>query len=374
MARLHIIARERIKLKRFLVLEDGHVFEGEAFGANQIATGEVVFSTGMTGYQEEITDQSYANQILVFTNPLIGNYGVNLDDYESLQPKCRGVVCRELARYSSSWRKQDSLDHFLKQNDIPGISGIDTRKLTKIIREHGTMKGCLVNSIEDKNHTIEQLKATVLTDQLVAQVSTKQPYPNPGTEKNIVVIDFGAKHSILRELSKRNCNVIVLPYTVSAKKIFELHPDGVLLSNGPGDPKSLPNVISMIKEIMGKFPIMGICLGHQLMCLANGADTFKMKFGHRGFNHPVKEIATGEIMFTSQNHGYAVKAESLEKTDLMITHVEINDGTIEGVRHREYPAFSVQFHPDAAPGPHDAESLYDDFLQMIDSRKEELNG
>lgn len=358
-------------MKRYLVLEDGNVFEGEAFGSSHITTGEVVFSTGMTGYQEAITDQSYTDQILVFTNPLIGNYGVNLDDYESLQPKCRGVVCRELARYASNWRKQDTLDHFLKQNHIPGISGIDTRRLTKIIREHGTMKGCLVNSIEDKEHTIEQLRATVLTDQLVDMVSTKQPYPNPGTERNVIVVDFGAKHSILRELAKRNCNTIVMPYTVTAEEILQLHPDGVLLSNGPGDPKSLPQAIKMIQGIMGKVPIMGVCLGHQLMCLANGADTFKMKFGHRGFNHPVREIATGEIAFTSQNHGYAVDPESLKGTDLMPTHIEINDGTIEGVRHRKYPAFSTQFHPDAAPGPHDAVSLYDDFMQMIDKRKGE---
>ena len=281
------------------------------------------------------------------------------------------VVCRELARYASNWRKQDTLDHFLKQNHIPGISGIDTRRLTKIIREHGTMKGCLVNSIEDKEHTIEQLQATVLTDQLVDMVSTKQPYPNPGTERNVIVVDFGAKHSILRELAKRNCNTIVMPYTVTAEEILQLHPDGVLLSNGPGDPKSLPQAIKMIQGIMGKVPIMGVCLGHQLMCLANGADTFKMKFGHRGFNHPVREIATGEIAFTSQNHGYAVDPESLKGTDLMPTHVEINDGTIEGVRHRKYPAFSIQFHPDAAPGPHDAVSLYDDFMQMIDKRKGE---
>lgn len=358
-------------MKRYLVLEDGNVFEGEAFGSPNITTGEVVFSTGMTGYQEAITDQSYADQILVFTNPLIGNYGVNLDDYESLQPQCRGVVCRELARYSTNWRKQDTLDHFLKQNQIPGISGIDTRRLTKVIRKSGSMKGCLVNSLTDKEHTIEQLKATVLTDQLVDLVSTRQPYPNPGTERNVVVVDFGTKHSILRELANRNCNTIVMPYNVTAERILQLHPDGVLLSNGPGDPKSLPEALKMIQGIIGKIPIMGVCLGHQLMCLANGADTFKMKFGHRGFNHPVREIATGEIAFTSQNHGYAVDPESLKGTDLMPTYIEVNDGTIEGVRHRKYPAFSVQFHPDAAPGPHDAVSLYDDFMQMIDTRKGE---
>jgi carbamoyl-phosphate synthase small subunit len=357
-------------VKRYLILEDGSIFEGQAFGADTSTTGEVVFTTGMTGYQEAVTDQSFANQILVFTNPLIGNYGVTLDDYESIEPNCKGVVCREVARVSSNWRQQDSFDNFLKQMNIPGISGIDTRKLTKILRVHGTMKGSLLDTLPDE-HAFEQLRATVINDQVVAQVSTSKPYPNPGSKRNIVLVDYGAKHSILRELAKRDCNTIVLPYTATAQDIFKLQPDGVLLSNGPGDPKTVKNAIAMVQEVQQKLPLFGICLGHQIFALANGADTYKMKFGHRGFNHPVREIATGRITFTSQNHGYAVDPDSVDPENLIITHKEINDGTVEGLRHKKYSAFSVQFHPDAAPGPHDADDLFDDFMHMIDQRKED---
>ena len=353
-------------MKRYLVLEDGNVFEGEAFGSSHITTGEVVFSTGMTGYQEAITDQSYADQILVFTNPLIGNYGVNLDDYESLQPKCRGVVCRELARYASNWRKQDTLDHFLKQNHIPGISGIDTRRLTKIIREHGTMKGCLVNSIEDKEHTIEQLRATVLTDQLVDMVSTKQPYPNPVTERNVIVVDFGAKHSILRELAKRNCNTIVMPYAVTAEEILQLHPDGVLLSNGPGDPSAVEYAHETVSKLIKKLPTFGICFGHQVITHAIGAKTYKLKFGHRGGNQPVKNLETGKVSITSQNHGFAADKESVENCGGIVTEINLNDNTVEGLRHKDYPLFSVQYHPEAAPGPNDALPLFDDFYKLVE--------
>lgn len=357
-------------MKRYLILEDGSIFEGQAFGADTSTTGEVVFTTGMTGYQEAVTDQSFANQILVFTNPLIGNYGVTLDDYESIEPNCKGVVCREVARVSSNWRQQDSFDNFLKQMNIPGISGIDTRKLTKILRVHGTMKGSLLDTLPD-DYAFEQLRATVINDQVVAQVSTSKPYPNPGSKRNIVLVDYGAKHSILRELAKRDCNTIVLPYTATAQDIFKLQPDGVLLSNGPGDPKTVKNAIAMVQEVQQKLPLFGICLGHQIFALANGADTYKMKFGHRGFNHPVREIATGRITFTSQNHGYAVDPDSVDPENLIITHKEINDGTVEGLRHKKYSAFSVQFHPDAAPGPHDADDLFDDFMHMIDQRKED---
>ncbi|WP_283581692.1 carbamoyl phosphate synthase small subunit [Ligilactobacillus hohenheimensis] len=356
-------------MKRYLVLEDGTVFTGEAFGAAGECTGEVVFNTGMTGYQESVTDQSYANQILTFTNPLIGNYGVNLDDYESIEPSCCGVVCRELARVSSSWRKQDTFDHFLKQMDIPGIKGIDTRMLTKIIRSHGTMKGRITNVAPDK-HTLDQLKATVINAGIIEQVTTSKPYPNPGSKRNVVLVDYGLKHSMLRELGKRGCNTIVLPATATAEEILRLNPDGVLLSNGPGDPEDIPAAAAMVREVEKHIPLMGICMGHQVFALANGAKTFKMKFGHRGFNHPVREIATGRIMFTSQNHGYAVDPDSVDPDELIITHQEINDHTVEGLRHRKYPAFSVQFHPDAAPGPHDAVDLFDDFMQLIDERKE----
>lgn len=360
-------------MKRYLILEDGSVYEGEAFGAQEVTTGEVVFTTGMTGYQEAITDQSYANQILTFTNPLIGNYGVNLDDCESLQPHCKGVICREVARVSSNWRQQETLPKFLEQMGIPGLKRIDTRALTKKLRVHGTMKGSLINSMDDYEHAFDQLKATVINKDIVSQVSTSKPYPNPGSKRNVVLVDFGVKHSILRELAERNCNTIVLPSSATAEEILQLHPDGVLLSNGPGDPKDVPHAIEMCRQIQEKLPLFGICLGHQIFCLANGADTYHMKFGHRGFNHPVREIATGRIAFTSQNHGYAVEPDSLKDTDLIVTHQEINDGTIEGVRHKYYPAFSVQFHPDAAPGPHDAVDLFDDFMDAMDKRKEEQN-
>lgn len=358
-------------MERYLILDDGTVFKGQGFGAKIATTGEVVFTTGMSGYQEAITDQSYADQILVFTNPLLGNYGVNLDDYESLQPNCKGVVCREVARVATNWRMQDSLPHFMEKMGIPGISGIDTRALTKKLRSRGTMKGAIIDATDDLEHAFAQLHATVLSDQLVAKVSTTKPYPNPGTKKNIVLIDFGVKHSILRELAARDCNTIVLPYTATAQDILKLHPDGVLLSNGPGDPEMMTEAVAMVAEIQEHLPVFGICLGHQILARANGAKTFKMKFGHRGFNHPVRENATGRIMFTSQNHGYAVDPASIDPEKLIVTHTEINDNVVEGIKHRHYPAFSVQFHPDAAPGPMDAVDLFDDFLQMIDMRKED---
>lgn len=357
-------------MKRWLILEDGTHFVGEGFGATNSVVGELVFTTSMTGYQETITDQSFNGQIITFTYPMVGNYGVNRDDYESIAPTCKGVVVKEHARRGSNWRNQMTLDEFLKRKGIPGISGIDTRALTRKIRQHETMKASIVDAADDFNHAYDQLKAAVLPTNQVAQVSTAKPYPSPGTGLNVVVIDFGLKHSIMREFSKRQCNLTVLPYNTTAKEILELSPDGVMLTNGPGDPKSVPEAIDMIQGIQGKVPIFGICLGHQLFSLANGADTFKMKFGHRGLNHPVREIATGRVDFTSQNHGYAVDDNTIDPEKLIVTHVEINDGTIEGVRHRHYPAFSVQFHPDAAPGPHDALYLFDEFIEMMEAWKE----
>ncbi len=356
-------------MKRWLILEDGTYFEGEGFGAETNVYGEIVFTTSMTGYQETITDQSFNGQIITFTYPMVGNYGINRDDYESIAPTCKGVVVKEHARRASNWRNLISLDEFLKRKDIPGIAGIDTRALTRKIRQHGTMKASIVSE-EDFTHAYDQLKAVVLPTNQVEQVSTSKPYPSPGIGHNVVVIDFGLKHSILRELSNRNCNLTVLPYNTPAETILELAPDGVMLTNGPGDPKDVPEAIEMIQQIQGKVPIFGICLGHQLFALANGADTYKLKFGHRGLNHPVREIATGRIDFTSQNHGYAVDENSIDPEQLLITHVEVNDGTVEGVRHKKYPAFTVQFHPDAAPGPHDALHLFDEFIEMMDAEKE----
>lgn len=358
-------------MKRLLLLEDGTIFEGTGFGAAADVTGEVVFTTSMTGYQEAITDQSFNGQMITFTYPMVGNYGVNRDDYESIAPTCKAVIVKEHARVASNWRNQMTLSEFLEKKGIPGIAGIDTRKLTRKLRSVGTMKAMIIDATDDLEHAFDQLKATVLPHNQVAQVSTTKPYPSPGTGRNVVVIDFGLKHSILRELSKRHCNLTVLPYNTDAQTILDLHPDGVMLSNGPGDPKDVPEAVEMIKQIQGKVPIFGICLGHQLFALANDADTFKLKFGHRGLNHPVKEIATGRIDFTSQNHGYAVDENSIDHEKLMVTHIEINDGTVEGVRHRRYPAFSVQFHPDAAPGPHDAVHLFDEFMELMDAWKEQ---
>ncbi|MFS7259779.1 carbamoyl phosphate synthase small subunit [Carnobacterium divergens] len=358
-------------MDRLLLLEDGTIFKGKGFGAPQEVTGEVVFTTGMTGYQETITDQSYNGQMIAFTFPLVGNYGINRDDFESIEPTCKGVIVKEHARVASNWRNQMTLDEFLKKRNIPGISGIDTRKLTRLLRDKGTIKGMITNDTKDLEHAFDQLRAIVLPTNQVAQVSTTKAYPSPGNGRNIVVIDFGLKHSILRELSNRNCHLTVLPYDTDSQTILDLQPDGVMLTNGPGDPKDVPTALEMIRGIQGKVPIFGICLGHQLIALANGADTFKLKFGHRGFNHPVKEIATGRIDFTSQNHGYAVDHKTIAGTDLIVTHTELNDGTVEGIKHRYHPVFSVQFHPDAAPGPHDAVHLFDQFMELIDAGKEQ---
>jgi len=357
-------------MKRMLVLDDGTVFLGEGFGYDGDTVGEVVFTTGMTGYQESITDQSYNGQIITFTYPLIGNTGINRDDYESISPTCKGVIVKEAARVPSNWRSALDLDTFLKRKNIVGLSGIDTRMLTRKLRDKGVIKGCIVNADQPVSSVLTMLHQTVLPINNVQQVSTTSAYPNPGTKRRVVVLDFGLKHSILRELSKRECDCIIMPYDTSAQAILDQYPDGVMLTNGPGDPKDVPVAIETIQGLMGKVPVFGICLGHQLLALANKADTYKLKFGHRGFNHPVKEIATGRIDFTSQNHGYAVDPNSIDKSILMVTHIEINDNTIEGIRHRQVPAFSVQFHPDATPGPHDGNHLFDEFMDMMDAFKE----
>ncbi|GEL66163.1 carbamoyl phosphate synthase small subunit [Marinilactibacillus psychrotolerans] len=355
--------------KRLLILEDGNVFKGYGFGSEKETIGEIVFNTGMTGYQESITDQSYNGQILTFTFPLIGNAGINRDDYESIFPTTKAVIVKEYARVPSNWRSRMNLDEFLKEKNIPGLTGVDTRRLTKVIREHGAMKAMLTNDTYSIEENLERLRKTILRRDHVAQVSTTRPYVSPQNGRKVVVIDFGLKHSILHELNKRDCHVTVLPYNTKVETILNLNPDGVMLTNGPGDPTDLPQVLEMIKDLQRKVPVFGICLGHQLIALANGAKTYKMNFGHRGFNHPVKEIATGKIAFTSQNHGYAVAADSIDTEQLRVTHIEINDHTVEGLRHRHYPVFSVQYHPDAAPGPHDAADLFDQFTELMESWK-----
>ncbi|SDG68728.1 carbamoyl-phosphate synthase small subunit [Aneurinibacillus thermoaerophilus] len=362
-----------MKKQARLVLEDGTVFTGKSFGAQGESLGEVVFNTGITGYQEVLSDPSYCGQIVTMTYPLIGNYGINRDDFETMRPFVHGFVVREHCEVHSNWRSEQTVDSLLKEYNIPGIEEVDTRKLTRIIRQHGTLKGLITTSDEPVESLLEKLKAPLMEDQ-VARVSTKNMFAAPGRGSKIVLVDFGAKYGILRELIKRGCDVIVVPYNVTADEIRRIRPDGIMLSNGPGDPKNVPKAIRMIQEILGEYPLFGICLGHQLLALACGADTHKMKFGHRGGNHPVKELATGRTYITSQNHGYAVSKESLTDTDLEISHIALNDGTVEGLTHKKYPAFSVQYHPEAAPGPYDSDYLFDRFLEQVAKfTKEEKN-
>ncbi|KOR88455.1 glutamine-hydrolyzing carbamoyl-phosphate synthase small subunit [Paenibacillus solani] len=355
-----------------LLLEDGTLFTGKSFGAEAEMTGEVVFNTGITGYQEVLSDPSYCGQIVTMTYPLIGNYGITRDDFESMRPFVHGFVVRRHEPVPSNWRAEYSVDSLLKEYGIPGISEIDTRMLTRIIRHYGTMKGILTTSNKPVEELKEMLGDTTIAElrNQVAKTSTPQMFSSPGSKERIVLVDFGAKSGILRELTSRGCDVVVVPHDTTAEEIRRLHPDGIQLSNGPGDPKDVPYAVDMIKEIMGEYPIFGICLGHQLFALAAGADTEKLKFGHRGGNHPVKELASGRCYITSQNHSFAVREDSIKNTDLEVTHINNNDKTIEGLKHSKYPAFSVQYHPEAAPGPLDSSYLFDQFLDMIRNHKQ----
>jgi len=354
-----------------LLLEDGTLFTGQSFGAEAETTGEVVFNTGITGYQEVLSDPSYCGQIVTMTYPLIGNYGINRDDFEAVRPYIHGFVVRRHEPVPSNWRAQYSLDQLLKEYGIPGISDIDTRMLTRILRHHGTMKGILTTGSQSVDELKERLNASPLMRDQVARTSTKHVFSSPGDKERIVLMDFGAKSGILRELTKRGCDVVVVPHDTTAEQIRRLNPDGIQLSNGPGDPKDVPHAVETIKQLLGEYPIFGICLGHQLFALACGADTTKLKFGHRGGNHPVKELAGNRCFITSQNHGYTVLDDSIAGTELSVTHINNNDRTIEGLKHKVHPAFTVQYHPEAAPGPYDSSYLFDEFLDMI--REHKLN-
>jgi carbamoyl-phosphate synthase small subunit len=356
-----------------LILEDGTVFTGESFGSTRESFGEVVFNTGITGYQEVLSDPSYCGQIVTMTFPLIGNYGINRDDFEAIRPYIHGFVVRQHDEVPSNWRASFTLDNLLKQYDIPGISEIDTRMLTRKIRHFGTMKSVITTSSLPAEHYVEILKSYELMSDQIQRVSTNQLYFSPGNGERIVLVDFGSKSGIVRELAKRNCDVVVVPYDASAEQIRRLCPDGILLSNGPGDPKMVPQSIQMIRELIGEIPLFGICLGHQLFALASGADTEKMKFGHRGGNHPVKDLLRNRCYITSQNHGYTVVEQSVAGTQLEVTHINNNDKTVEGLRHKTAPAFSVQYHPEAAPGPYDSSYLFDEFLDMVRQHKMDAN-
>lgn len=356
-------------MKRLLVLEDGSVYEGEALGTDNYQVGELVFNTSMTGYQEILTDNSYCGQIVMMTYPLIGNYGINRDDWESIEPAVFGFVIRDYCDHPSNFRSQGTLDEFLETENIPGIYGVDTRAITRKIRSQGTMRAMLADGDADVSEVLETIRNTPLLHDQVRRVSGSKIYSVPNRGFKVVLMDFGAKLGIVRELALRGCDVIVVPYDTPAKTILNYHPDGIMLTNGPGDPEDVYEAIETIKGLMGKVPIFGICLGHQLISLACGARTYKLKFGHRGGNHPVVFLDDGHVEMTSQNHGYAVDEASLPGTGLEISHRALNDGSVEGVRHTRYPMFSVQFHPEANAGPQDSRDLFDDFIAMMQEER-----
>lgn len=354
-------------MKAYLILEDGSVYEGENVGALREAVSEIVFNTSMTGYLEVMTDPSYAGQAVVMTYPLIGNYGICYDDMESYRPWIDGLIVRELSEVASNFRNEDSIQNFLIKNNIPCICGIDTRDLTKRLREHGTMNGFIT---VDSSFVVEKILQRIKeysVKGVVKRTSTKEAYSLPGKGKRVVLIDFGAKKSIARQLQKRGCEVIVVPCDTKAKEILKLKPDGIMLSNGPGDPKENVDIIKEIKKLYDtNIPIFAICLGHQLMALATGANTYKLRYGHRGGNHPVKDLETGRTYISSQNHGYAVDESTLDKNICVPAFVNVNDGTNEGLRYINKKIFTVQYHPEACPGPRDSSYLFDKFIKMME--------
>jgi carbamoyl-phosphate synthase small subunit len=359
-------------MKAVLALEDGTIFEGCNFGAAGETFGEVVFNTSMAGYQEILTDPSYKGQIVTMTYPLIGNYGTNPDDVESRQPFVEAFVVREASIISSSWRCKQTLDEYLRQYNIIGIEGIDTRKLTRHIRLQGAMKAVISTEDLDTKSLVKKAKdsPSLVGRDLVKEVASKQITNwNEKGSFNVVVIDTGVKYNILRLLAERNCKVAVVPADTSAEQISKLKPDGIMLANGPGDPAAVPYVVDTVRKLIGKYPMFGICLGQQMLGLAMGGKTFKLKFGHHGANHPVMDLKTGKVHITVQNHGFCVDIDSLNKQDIEITHINLNDRTLEGLRHKKLPLFSVQFHPEASPGPHDARYLFDEFVELMEQNR-----
>ncbi|MBS1875291.1 MAG: glutamine-hydrolyzing carbamoyl-phosphate synthase small subunit [Acidobacteria bacterium] len=373
--------------KAVLALEDGTVFEGRSFGAQIESYGEVVFNTAITGYQEVFTDPSYSGQIVVLTNPQIGNYGANHFDSESLKPYIEGLVVREFSPIASNWRSEEAANRFLAEAGVPIIAEIDTRALVRHLRSRGVMRGVLAGAGGEAEALVRRAREipSMAGLELATRVSTASSYewargieggspselngaPAPIT-RHVVAYDYGIKHNILRRLVHTGCRVTVAPATTSAEDVLALNPDGVFLSNGPGDPEPLEYQAAQVRKIIGKKPVFGICLGHQVLGLALGGKTYKLKFGHRGANHPVLNKVTNRVEITSHNHGFAVDPDSLNQNEIELTHVNLNDQTLEGFRHRNYPVFCVQYHPEAAPGPHDSHYLFDEFVRLMKEAK-----
>ncbi len=371
-------------MKAALLLEDGTFFEGQAFGASGQRCGEVVFNTSMSGYQEILTDPSYHEQIVTMTYPLIGNYGTNPEDWESRKLFVAGFVVKENCTYPSNWRSGATLDEYLRKSGVVGIAGIDTRKLVRHIRTQGAMRGIISSTETDAKKLAQKLPEYpgLVGRDIVKDVTVDKPYPwkegvvnvlnpdrtTPPAKYKIVAFDFGIKQNILRLLVSHGCEVTVVPAQTTAKEVLARKPDGVFLSNGPGDPAAVTYAVEAVQALLGKVPIFGICLGHQILGLALGGRTYKLKFGHRGANHPVKNLDTGKIEITSQNHGFCVDLDSLAGKDVDLTHMNLNDNTLEGLRCRKLKAFSVQYHPEASPGPHDSQYLFRDFLRLMDGK------
>ena len=381
-------------MQTILALEDGRIFRGEGYGAPGESQGEVVFNTSLTGYQEIATDPSYAGQIVVLTNPQIGNYGTNQADNESARPYIEGLIVREFSAISSNWRSEQVTDEYMERYAVPVLAEIDTRALVRHLRTHGVMRGVISTSETDTDVLVARARSLRKMDgtDLARVVSTKSIYSfdsddirnqsgdsllpsalleDAGVRKHhVVAYDFGIKQNILRMLTRENCRVTVVPAETSADDVLALKPDGIFLSNGPGDPEPVDYAVKAIRGMMGRVPVFGICLGHQLCGLALGGKTYKLKFGHHGGNHPVKNNATGKVEITAHNHNFAVDPDSINANEVELTHVDLNDQTLEGLRHKTLPLFSVQYHPEAAPGPHDSHYLFGDFVKMMDAWKE----